>query len=62
MIPVYPASARFSSWQIGRSVKTVLETVDAGEDPLRPSSGNARGSTTAPWPCGPSTDRWIRPT
>ena len=34
MIPVYPASARFSSWQIGKSVKTVLETLDAGEDPL----------------------------
>ena len=34
MIPVYPASARFSSWLIGKSVKTVLETLDAGEDPL----------------------------
>ncbi len=34
MLPVYPASARFSSWSIARAVKTVLGTLDAGEDPL----------------------------
>jgi ATP-dependent DNA helicase RecG len=34
MIPVYPASARFSSWLIAKSVKTLLDTLDAGEDPL----------------------------
>jgi len=34
MTPVYPASARFSSWLIAKSVKTVLDTLDAGEDPL----------------------------
>jgi ATP-dependent DNA helicase RecG len=34
LIPVYPASAKISSWQIGKSVKTVLDTLDAGEDPL----------------------------
>jgi ATP-dependent DNA helicase RecG len=34
MIPVYPASATFSSWAIARSVQTVLDTLDAGEDPL----------------------------
>jgi ATP-dependent DNA helicase RecG len=34
MIPVYPASAKFSSWAISRSVKTVLDPLDAGEDPL----------------------------
>jgi ATP-dependent DNA helicase RecG len=34
MIPVYPASAKFSSWAVSRSVKTVLDTLDAGEDPL----------------------------
>ena len=34
MIPVYPASARFSSWLIAKSVKTVLDPLDAGEDPL----------------------------
>jgi ATP-dependent DNA helicase RecG len=34
LIPVYPASAKFSSWQIARSVRTVLDTLDAGEDPL----------------------------
>src|SRR5215467_2450447 len=34
LIPVYPASARLSSWQISRSVQVVLDTRDAGEDPL----------------------------
>src|SRR5262249_55219972 len=34
LIPVYPASARLSSWQISRSVQVVLDTLDAGEDPL----------------------------
>ena len=34
MIPVYPASAKCSSWSIARSVKIVLESLDAGEDPL----------------------------
>src|SRR5579863_487160 len=34
MLPVYPASAKFSSWSIAKAVKTVLATLDAGEDPL----------------------------
>jgi ATP-dependent DNA helicase RecG len=34
LIPVYPASAKFSSWSIARSVRVVLDTLDAGEDPL----------------------------
>src|SRR6266700_6266631 len=34
ILPVYPASAKFSSWAIARSVRTVLDTLDAGEDPL----------------------------
>jgi ATP-dependent DNA helicase RecG len=34
MIPVYPASAKLSSWAISRSIRTVLDTLDAGEDPL----------------------------
>jgi ATP-dependent DNA helicase RecG len=34
LIPVYPASAKLSSWQIAKSVRTVLDTLDAGEDPL----------------------------
>ncbi len=34
LIPVYPASAKISSWQIAKAVKTVLGTLDAGEDPL----------------------------
>jgi ATP-dependent DNA helicase RecG len=34
LIPVYPASAKVSSWAISRSVKAVLDTLDAGSDPL----------------------------
>jgi len=34
LIPVYPASAKASSWVISKSIKTVLDTVDVGEDPL----------------------------
>jgi ATP-dependent DNA helicase RecG len=34
MIPVYPASAKASSWMIARAIKTVLDPLDAGEDPL----------------------------
>jgi ATP-dependent DNA helicase RecG len=34
LIPVYPASAKLSSWAIARSVRTVLDTLDAGQDPL----------------------------
>jgi ATP-dependent DNA helicase RecG len=34
MIPVYPASAKIPSWRIAKSVKTVLDTLDVGEDPL----------------------------
>ncbi len=34
MIAVYPASAKFSSWAISRSVRTVLDTLEAAEDPL----------------------------
>ncbi len=34
LIPVYPASAKASSWLIARSVKTILDPLDAGEDPL----------------------------
>jgi ATP-dependent DNA helicase RecG len=34
LIPVYPASAKLSSWHISRAVKVVLHTLDIGEDPL----------------------------
>jgi len=34
LIPVYPASAKISSWAIAKSVRTVLGSLDAGEDPL----------------------------
>jgi ATP-dependent DNA helicase RecG len=34
MIPVYPASAKVSSWIIAKAIKTILDTLEAGEDPL----------------------------
>jgi ATP-dependent DNA helicase RecG len=34
LIPVYPATAKVSSWAIGKSIQTVLEPLDAGPDPL----------------------------
>src|ERR1700742_3940748 len=34
LIPVYPASAKFSSWQLARAIQVLLDTVDMGEDPL----------------------------
>jgi len=34
LIAVYPASAKLSSWKISRAVDVVLDTLEAGEDPL----------------------------
>jgi ATP-dependent DNA helicase RecG len=34
IIPVYPASAKLSSWQIAKAVRVVLDTLDPSEDPL----------------------------
>src|SRR6201993_2256586 len=34
LIPVYPASAKLTSWTISRHIDAVLETLDGGEDPL----------------------------
>jgi ATP-dependent DNA helicase RecG len=34
LIPVYPATAKVSSWVIGRSIKAILDPLDTGEDPL----------------------------
>jgi ATP-dependent DNA helicase RecG len=34
LIPVYPASAKLTSWTISRHIDAVLESLDAGEDPL----------------------------
>jgi ATP-dependent DNA helicase RecG len=34
LIPVYPATARVSSWVVARSIQTLLETLDAGPDPM----------------------------
>jgi ATP-dependent DNA helicase RecG len=34
LIPVYPATAKLTSWTISRHVGAVLDALDAGEDPL----------------------------
>ncbi len=34
LIPVYPATAKLTSWAISRHIDAVLETLDAAEDPL----------------------------
>jgi ATP-dependent DNA helicase RecG len=34
LIPVYPATAKVSSWVIAKSIRTILDTLDAGPDPL----------------------------
>ena len=34
IIPLYPASAAMPTWNIAKAVRTVLDTVDFGEDPL----------------------------
>ncbi len=34
LIAVYPASAKLSSWRISRAVDAVLDTLEAGEDPI----------------------------
>jgi ATP-dependent DNA helicase RecG len=34
LIPVYPASGKLLSWQISRAIQVILDTLDAGEDPL----------------------------
>jgi ATP-dependent DNA helicase RecG len=34
LIPVYPASAKLTSWTISKHIETVLATLEAGPDPL----------------------------
>jgi ATP-dependent DNA helicase RecG len=34
LIAVYPASGKIFSWQISRAIQVILDTLDAGEDPL----------------------------
>jgi ATP-dependent DNA helicase RecG len=34
LIPVYPATSKLASWQISRAIQVILDTLDAGEDPL----------------------------
>jgi ATP-dependent DNA helicase RecG len=46
MIPVYPASAKASSWMIARAVKSVLDPLDAGEDPIPAELRERHGLTS----------------
>jgi ATP-dependent DNA helicase RecG len=34
MVPVYPASAKCSSWVLQKAIRTLIDTIDVGEDPL----------------------------
>jgi ATP-dependent DNA helicase RecG len=34
LIPVYPATGKLFSWQISRAIQVILDTLEAGEDPL----------------------------
>jgi len=34
LLPVYPASAKLSSWRIATAIDVLLDTLDAGDDPL----------------------------
>jgi ATP-dependent DNA helicase RecG len=34
LIAVYPASAKLSSWKISKAIDVILDTLEAGEDPL----------------------------
>jgi ATP-dependent DNA helicase RecG len=43
LIPVYPASAKCSSWMIAKSVQMALGTLDVGEDPLPEALRNRYG-------------------
>jgi len=38
LIPVYPASAKLTSWTISRHIGAVLETLDPSEDPIPPET------------------------
>ncbi|HEY3735514.1 MAG TPA: ATP-dependent DNA helicase RecG [Streptosporangiaceae bacterium] len=37
LIPVYPATGKLPSWRIAKAIRTVLDVLDIGEDPLPPS-------------------------
>ncbi|HWG65215.1 MAG TPA: ATP-dependent DNA helicase RecG [Streptosporangiaceae bacterium] len=41
IIPVYPATGEMPSWKIGKAVRTILDTLDMGGDPL-PADVRAR--------------------
>ena len=34
IIPVYPATSQLPSWKIAKAIRTVLDTLDLGDDPL----------------------------
>ena len=61
LIPVYPASAKLTSWTISRHVGAVLDALDAGRGPA--ARRGARSGTTcgrASWRSGRSTGRTDR--
>jgi len=62
MIPVYPASAKVPSWRIAKSVKTVLDTLEVGEDPLPARLRDSYELAGRPRRSAPCTGRSIRPT
>jgi ATP-dependent DNA helicase RecG len=43
LIPVYPATAKLQSWRIAKAVKTLLDVLDLGEDPLPPGVRERHG-------------------
>ena len=43
LVPVYPAAAKLPSWNIAKAVKTVLDVVDIGDDPLPVELREAKG-------------------
>ena len=63
LIPVYPASAKFSSWAIAKAIRTVLDTLDVGGGPAAGRScGSGTGWSGGPRRSGPCTGRWTRRT
>ncbi|MGH3164388.1 MAG: ATP-dependent DNA helicase RecG, partial [Trebonia sp.] len=57
IIPIYPASAKVSSWTISKAVGVVLDTLDVGEDPLPDGLRDKYGL----WPLGTALRAIHRP-
>ncbi|TLS40083.1 ATP-dependent DNA helicase RecG [Streptomyces montanus] len=48
LIPIYPATAKLESWKIGKSIQTVLPSVQEAADPLPDSLREGRGLLPLP--------------